>query len=151
MLKKLNMIFAAAMVAMFSVGALAQERKSNPDVPSHHATPIKNIEKVVGIWEASGIYKDGRDISNTDTVGLNTTFEFTRENKYISYSNNERIDSGAFKLNENHSLLYLESAAGHEVSEYKVSFSNDQMTLQPSSESADANAQKFRYVYQRKR
>ncbi|HEY0770062.1 MAG TPA: hypothetical protein VGD31_06980, partial [Sphingobacteriaceae bacterium] len=113
-------------------------------------TPTKNIEKVVGVWEVTGIFKGNKDITNTDTVGLNRSFEFTRENKYISYSDSEQIDSGAFKLNEVQNVIYLESASGNEVVEYKIRFDDNTMTLQPS-ESADAHAQRFRYVYTRKR
>jgi hypothetical protein len=120
------------------------------DVPINNETPIKNIEQVVGVWEVTGIFKGSKNITSTDTVSLNRSFEFTRENKYLSYSdNNEQIDSGAFKLNEAQQLLYLESATGNDVAEYKIQFEDNTMILQPT-ESANANDQRFRYVYTRK-
>jgi len=148
MFMKLNRIVAALVIGMMSLNAVAQEREKNKDIPVNNETPIKNIEKVVGVWEVAAIFKGNKDITSTDTVALNSKFEFSRENKYLSFSNNEQIDSGAFKLNENHSLLYLESASGHDVKEYRVEFKDDTMTLQPA-ESADAHAQRFRYVYRR--
>lgn len=123
--------------------------KDEKDIPINNETPIKNIEKVVGEWEVTGIFNGSKDITNTDTAGINRSFEFTRENKYNSYSENEQIDSGTFKLNEVQNTLYLESATGGDVTEYKIRFDDDTMTLQPS-ESGDANAQPFRYVYTRK-
>lgn len=123
--------------------------KDKKDIPINNETPTKNIEKVVGEWEVTGIYQGSKDITNTDTVGINRSFEFTRENKYISYTDNEQIDSGAFKLNEVQNVIYLESAAGGDVTEYKIRFDDNTMTLQPA-ESADAHAQRFRYVYTRK-
>ncbi|HEY0742645.1 MAG TPA: hypothetical protein VGD40_14330 [Chryseosolibacter sp.] len=123
--------------------------KDKKDIPINNETPTKNIEKVVGEWEVTGIFRGSKDITNTDTVGINRSFEFTRENKYISYAENEQIDSGTFKLNEVQNVIYLESATGGDVTEYKIRFDDNTMTLQPS-ESADANAQRFRYVYTRK-
>jgi hypothetical protein len=158
MSKNLHIVLCGTLLTMFSYGAFAQvnadkqarSNKSNPDIPVNNETPTKNIEKIVGVWEATGIFKGTKDITETDTVGLNRSFEFTRENKYMSYSDQEQIDSGAFKLNEVQNSIYLESAGGNEVAEYKVRFDNNTMTLQPA-QSADAHAQRFKYVYTRKR
>jgi hypothetical protein len=158
MFKKFHVLLFSFALSIFVQNAMAQEdEKNNPDratrdkgeAPVKNETPTKNIEKVVGAWEVSGIYKGTKNITNTDTVGLNRSFEFTRDNKFISYSDNEQIDSGYFKLNEVQNLIYLESAGGGEVTEYKIRFDNNTMTLQPA-ESADAHAQRFRYVYTRK-
>lgn len=152
------MLLFTLALGCFCQTAMAQENakdkkgysvKDKNDIPANNETPTKNIEKVVGEWEVTGIYKGSKDITNTDTVGINRSFEFTRENKYISYSDNEQIDSGAFKLNEVQNVIYLESSSGNDVAEYKIRFDNNTMTLQPS-ESADAHAQRFRYVYTRK-
>jgi hypothetical protein len=151
-----SILFSFVMCASAQT-AMAQENEKdkkdrttkNKDIPVNNETPTKNIEKVVGVWEVTGIYKGTKNITDTDTVGINRSFEFTRENKFISYSDSEQIDSGYFKLNEVQNLIYLESAVGNEVSEYKIRFDDNTMTLQPA-ESADAHAQRFRYVYTRK-
>jgi hypothetical protein len=158
MSKKLHIVLMGCALSVLSLSAMAQENekdnkysnKEKTDIPVNNETPTKNIEKVVGVWEASGIFKGTKDITDTDTVGLNRSFEFTRDNKYMSYSDNEQIDSGAFKLNEVQNTLYLESAGGNETAEYKIRFDNNTMTLQPA-QSADANTQQFKYVYTRKR
>ena len=160
MFNKFYVLFFSVALSGFVHNAMAQEDvKNNPDpdrsekdrreIPVHNETPTKNIEKVVGVWQVTGIFKGTKNITNTDTVGLNRSFEFTRENKFISYSDNEQIDSGYFKLNEVQNVIYLESAGGGDVAEYKIRFDNNTMTLQPA-ESADAHAQRFRYVYTRK-
>ncbi len=162
MSKRIHIILFAFACACTSYEASAQREdnaqgqdkkkysvKDKSDVPVNNETPVKNIEKVVGVWEVTAIYKGAKNITNTDTVGLNRSFEFTRENKYISYSDREQIDSGTFKLNEVQNVIYLESASGNDVVEYKLRFDENTMTLQPS-ESADANAQRFRYVYTKK-
>ena len=157
MFKKLYILLFAFALSAFGHIAMAQEDEKNRDraardkgqAPVNNETPTKNIEKVVGVWEVSAIYKGTKNITNTDTLGLNRSFEFTRENKFIGYSDNEQIDSGYFKLNEVQNVIYLESAGGADVIEYKIRFDNNTMTLQPT-ESADAHAQRFRYVYTRK-
>src|SRR5688572_30231775 len=110
------------------------KKKQNDDaINTKQKTPVKIIEYIVGTWEVEGIYKDKKDISNTDTVGSNQIIEFDREGRYVSRSGNEKLDSGIYRLNENHSILYLESQTGEEPVEWKVSFSQDgDMTLQPT-------------------
>jgi hypothetical protein len=157
MIKRWYMVLSVCALLGCATGATAQVerdrggdgKEKNKDIPTNNATPMKNIEKVVGTWEASGIFNGAKDLTDTDTVGINSSFEFTRENKYLSYSDREQIDSGTFKLNEVQNVLYLESAGGNEVAEYKIRFDDNTMTLQPM-QSADANAQRFRYVYTRK-
>lgn len=158
MFRKFHILFFSLALVAFVQNAMAQENEKNNkdksakdkrDIPVNNETPTKNIEKVVGTWEVTGIYKGTKNITDTDTVGLNRSFEFTRENKFISYSDSEQIDSGYFKLNEIQNVIYLESAGDNEVVEYKIRFDNNTMTLQPS-ESADAHAQRFKYVYTRK-
>src|SRR5688500_11663191 len=157
MLKKCQNLFLALVLSSLYTTAVAQDNaKDKKDntvkdkrVPVNNETPTKNIEKVVGTWEVTGIFSGTKNITSTDTAGINTSFEFTRENKFNSYSDNEQIDSGYFKLNEVQNVIYLDSATGNDVSEYKIRFDDNTMTLQPS-ESADAHAQRFRYVYTRK-
>src|SRR5688500_4028985 len=124
MFKKIHVLLFSLALCAFVQNATAQENeKSNKDrsskdkrdIPVNNETPTKNIEKVVGVWEVTGIYKGAKNITDTDTVGLNRSFEFTRENKFISYSDSEQIDSGYFKLNEVQNVIYLESAGSNEV------------------------------------
>jgi hypothetical protein len=159
MTNKLKTLLCTCLMTLCSLtGVVAQVERGNTgdvadkndkDAPVNNPTPVKIIEKVVGTWEASGIFNGNKNVTDTDTVGLNRSFEFTRENKYLSYSDREQIDSGTYKLNEVQNILYLESAAGNEVVEYNVSFDDETMTLQPTQSSA-ANSQRFRYVYTRK-
>lgn len=144
-------IFFLAALSLSTLSASAQEEQKRRDdnaINTRKKTPEKIIEHIVGTWEVEGIYKGKKDISNTDTVGANQTITFDRELKYVSYSNNERIDSGIYRLNENHSILYLESSTGHEPKEWNVSFTNNGMTLQPRE--TYPHAESFRYFYTRK-
>lgn len=125
-----------------------KKKRSAEAVHSEKEPPTKIIAAIVGTWDVEGIFKGDKDISNTDTVGTNQRIEFDREAKYISYSGNERIDSGTYRLNENHAILYLESATDQEPSEWNVTLSNNSLTLQPRG-AATSHAQSFKYIYTR--
>lgn len=125
------------------------KKKQNAEaIHSEKEPPTKIIAAIVGTWEVNGVYHGDKDITNTDTVGTNERMEFNREAKYMSYSGNERIDSGTYRLNESHAILYLESATGQEPSEWNVTLSNNNLTLQPRG-AATSHAQGFKYVYTR--
>jgi hypothetical protein len=145
-------IFCLAVLGFSALQVTAQEnerrKRDKNAINTNKKTPEKIIEHIVGTWEVEGIYKGNKDISDTDTVGANQTITFDRETKYVSYSGNEKIDSGMYRLNENHSILYLESAAGEEPSEWKISFTDNGMTLQPKE--TYPHAESFRYFYTRR-
>lgn len=150
----------SALLCLFSLSVSAQDdndytnnrgkKKQNEDaINTKQKTPVKIIEFIVGTWEVEGIFKDKKDISETDTVGSNQIIKFNREGRYVSHSGNEKLDSGIYRLNENHSILYLESETGEEPVEWKVTFSqNGEMTLQPTG--TYPHAESFRYIYTRR-
>ncbi|MFZ6010130.1 MAG: hypothetical protein ACOYXT_07240 [Bacteroidota bacterium] len=112
------------------------------------ATPIKNIERIVGQWSTQKVYKGTKEITHTDTVGMSRTFEFDREGRYISREGDYKIDSGAYRLNEVQSVLYLESVSGEKPTEWRISFAEGKMVLQPRDIAPEE--EKFRYVFVRK-
>ncbi|HEY9046949.1 MAG TPA: lipocalin family protein [Ohtaekwangia sp.] len=110
----------------------------------------KIIDLVVGTWQISQVYDGKKQItSNSDT--LVQTIEFTREAKYITRNNSQKIDSGLFRINENHKILYLESknSADGEARpvEWGLSLQNHILTL---SGRGSPHAERFKYIYTRK-
>jgi hypothetical protein len=102
-------------------------------------------ETIVGTWQVDEIFKGKKDISNTDTI-YNETLIFDNEGKYVTHGS-EKIDSGLYRLNENHSILYLESETEKNTTEWDISFSKGGMTLKPRV--AHAKAPGFKYTYTR--
>jgi hypothetical protein len=149
----IHILIVVSACCLFSFAALAQgdndytnnRKNKNTGAPAKQEPTEKIIERIVGTWEVDRIYKGNKDISNTDTVGSNQTLVFDTELKYVSYSENEKIDSGKYRLNENHSILYLESASGGEPHEWRVGFTGNGMTLQPIGNSP--HAANFKYFY----
>mgnify|MGYP003575669013 CR=1 FL=1 len=127
-----------------------KKEKSNENANNtKQETPVKVIEFIIGTWDIAAVYKNNKNITNEDTlVGL-SQIRFNGENQYTAYHEGQEVDSGTFRLNENHSILYLESRDGSEPQSWDVSFENNTMTLQPG-QTANAFDRSFRYVYTRR-
>lgn len=128
-----------------------ENRREKSDPPAEHPTLVKFIQRIQGSWELEAVYDGQKEVSGNDTVATAQEIVFTRENKYKRYSNNEQIDSGVFTMNENHSLVYLESKSGNETSAWTVTLNdqNDSMTMQQTQSTA-AHGKQFRFVYRKK-
>ena len=112
-------------------------------------TPTKIIEFIVGEWEAEEVYKGQKEVSDTDTLATDQIMAFDREGKYSISTGSGQIDSGSYRISEQHNILYLESAEHTSPpSEWRVTFSDDgKMFLRKRDE---ANMEDFKFVYRRK-
>jgi hypothetical protein len=124
-------------------------RKDDKAINTRQPTPTKIIEFIVGEWEAEDVYKGSQEVTNTDTLGTGDLIHFNREGQYTQYTGAEKLDSGSYRINEQHALLYLESADGSEPTTWKVNFSEDgRMYLRKRDDTAAAES--FKYVYRRR-
>ena len=152
---------AALMATSFSVSA-QQKRgdtdytnnrsrdKEKKDVPvnTEQATPVKIFEYIPGTWEISSVFRGAKEISGSDTLSSSQTLEFTHDGRYMSNSGTEQIDSGGFRLNEQHGVLYLDSDIHGTTSEWKIDFYRDgSMALQLKD--GVVHGERFRYIYKR--
>jgi hypothetical protein len=109
---------------------------------------VKIIEYIPGSWKIEHVYKGKEDVMETDTLAQSQTIEFNREGRYVSHTGAEKIDSGAYRINEDHAILYLASETNEKPVEWYVSFNDEgQMTLQMKD--TDKHSESFRYVYRR--
>jgi hypothetical protein len=112
--------------------------------------PAKTIENILGRWQLQKVYAGSREITsnpNSETSWI----EFSEDGKYVQQG--ETTDRGSFRLNENHSILYLESGEKsqqssavetHNLSEYAISINDGVLTMQSKEESPGT-----KYVYVR--
>jgi hypothetical protein len=127
----------------------AQQEKQKPEVNTKQKTPVKIIEMIVGTWKVNEIYRGNKEATGNDTTELNQVMEFNREGRYVTHNGTVKIDSGAYRLSEQHGILYLESEwQGKSPSEWNVSFKQNTMTLQQRGE--EPQARRLRYIYLRK-
>ena|SRR6186997_3680002 len=139
--KKLLLFFAFTFALGFQVSA----QRSND-------TPDKAIESIVGKWTLDKVYAGGREITSNPNAESRSGIEFNEDGTYISHGDSD--DRGSYRLNENQSVLYLESQEKSEttaavavprLTEYTITIKENVLTMVPKSE----NAGSTKYVYSR--
>ena len=125
----------------------------------------KFIERIAGQWTLQQIVDaEKRDVSNNanrkkaarandvETDQGNNAMqkiEFYDNARYRMNNATQAIDSGSYRLNEQHGILYLQSDLGDtEPSEWKIELDNRRLTL--TGRGGDA-ASRYRYVYNKSR
>ncbi|HTF17834.1 MAG TPA: hypothetical protein VK658_07165 [Chryseolinea sp.] len=138
----ITVLFTA--IALITTSAFAQE-KGGPD---------KKIETILGTWKVQKILSGKTEVAKNPTSGQ--WIEFRNDGKYVN--NATSVDSGSYRLNENHSLLYLESqlhasavATGPKIVEWAISLSDDKLTMQQKTNESNkkGHADIMKYVYVR--
>lgn len=159
-------IFTAAIVGLLSIttSSIAQDKRGDTDYTNNRSgnkknteqqvntkqeTPTKFIEYLPGVWTVEQVLRGNEDITGTDTLTRDERIEFNREGRFVRHAGNEQVDSGAYRLSEQHALLYLESEGREEKnSEYNIWFDSDgKMVLQPRN--TNNHAEQFKFVYRR--
>lgn len=120
----------------------AQDAKQVPD---------KIIDKIVGVWKIQKITAGKEEIAKNPTSGQ--WIEFRSDGTYLNQSTS--IDSGSYRINENSSIVYLESLVNNDpsknttkmVTEWTVSFANEGMIMQRRSTGKREHADKMKYFY----
>lgn len=123
-----------------------EENNDNSEVNTKQETPAKMIESLVGEWQIDRILNGEQNVTN-DQGGANQTLTFTNEARYIQRSGNQKVDSGAYRMNEQLNNLYLESETNEQPQEWEVAFESGTMTL---TRAAAGNTKgNLQYIYRR--
>jgi hypothetical protein len=111
----------------------------------------KAIEDIIGRWQLQKVYAGSREIT-TNPNSEGSWIEFNEDGTYRFQA--EDSDQGSYRLNENHSVLYLESDQKKEtasavtlqtLTEYNIVMRDGTLTMQPKSESSGST----KFVYTR--
>jgi hypothetical protein len=114
-------------------------------------TPDKRIESIIGKWQLQKVYAGSREIT-TNPNSEGSWIEFNEDGTYKQQA--EDGDQGSYRLNENHSVLYLESdqnketssaVSANDLTEYNIVMRDGMLTMQ----SKNSNAGSTKYVYVR--
>ena len=134
-------LFLIPFFALLTLSCQTENRQEagsdNANPPAEHETPPKLIDQLVGEWAI--------DSAGTNEQQANQRIVFTNEARYIMYSNQQKIDSGAYRMNEQLTNLYLESEMNEEPREYEVSISGNQMRLKPNQSQGQGQDQSAVY------
>ena len=116
------------------------ENNDNEEVNTRQETPVKMIELLVGEWQLEG---SGQQANTGERL------TFTEEARYVRHSGNQKLDSGAFRMNEQLRNLYLESEANEQPREFEITLQGDILTLTPKKANAADRGDTTSYTYRR--
>jgi hypothetical protein len=143
---KTNVLFPAllALLTLYScdVKKTVEQDEQKDEANTKKETPIKMIEYLVGEWELESPSDASQPGSQNDRL------IFTEEARYIVESGNQKIDSGAYRMNEQLRNLYFESETNERPREYEFEITENTMTLKPKNPQSGEEG-KTSYTYRR--
>jgi hypothetical protein len=123
-------------------------KSTNDGINSNEPTPVKLIDRIPGIWVIDQVTKNGNVISMEEAGVPNQPLEFARDGRYRHYTEKAKIDSGSYRINERQESLYFESDDQKKVTEWNVSFDEDNRMVMSK---ADSNSKEnLKYFYRKK-
>lgn len=128
----------------------AESKQQDVKVNTEYETPVKIMEFIYGTWTIEQVKRGQKDISASDTTSQEERIEFNPEGRYTSYSGNERIDSGAYRINEQQAILYMESETARNTSEWNVWF-KEEGTMTLKLRDGPNHGERFTYIYRKVR
>jgi hypothetical protein len=116
-------------------------------------TPDKIIDKVVGAWKIQKITSGKEEVAKNPTSGQ--WIEFRSNGTFLNQATS--IDSGSYRIDENQSIVYLESVVNKDpekttsnmITEWSIAFVNDAMIMQRRSTGKREHADRMKYFYTR--
>jgi hypothetical protein len=132
----------AIVLLLISCPLWAQDAKQVPD---------KIIDKIVGVWKIQKITAGKDEVAKNPTSGQ--WIEFRSDGTYLNHSTS--LDSGSYRINENSSIVYLESVVNDDpakktakmVTEWTVAFADEGMIMQRRSTGKREHVDKMKYFY----
>lgn len=135
----LSILFAGSV--QFVTNAQVQEQQPRQDsIPAQNPAAHKIMERLYGVWKTT----DTQSAQSANAEGQQS-IEFNPEAKYVMRRGNQVIETGSYRVNEQHSILYLENAnAPRKPSEWKMDFEGNNLIM--SARGSEARKQQ-RMVY----
>ena len=137
-----SILILSLVISLMSVQAFAQRASKEPTLTT---------ESIVGKWELQKVYAGSREISKNPNAAAKTWIEFKPDGTYEQSADDG--DKGTYRLNEDQSVVYLESSDRKQTSsvttvnslnEYSISVRDGVLTLQSKG---DDSAGSTKYVY----
>jgi hypothetical protein len=150
MKKGIAAVFCIFSLTCIFINAQSQDERSTekkPTVNTKQQTPTKIIAYIPGTWVVEHVFQGKKEITNADAFTGMKILEFNREGRYSS-SSAESLDSGAYRVNEEHSVLYLASGTNETPTEWNVSFDKNG-TMSLTSRNSGKKSESVTYVYRR--
>jgi len=146
-LRDLKRLMSLRVIVLFTALVWA----SCPAFAQEKGGPDKKIETLLGTWKIQKVLSGKTEVAKNPTSGQ--WIEFRNDGTYLNKATS--LDSGSYRLNENHSRLYLESkvnpGASNKIVEWNISLTNNSLTMQEKTNENDKskNPDKMKYVFVR--
>ena len=135
-------ICIASVLFLISFTLWAQDAKQVPD---------KITDKIVGAWKVQKITAGKDEVAKNPTSGQ--WIEFRSDGTYLNHSTS--IDSGLYRINEDPSIIYLESTVNKDpskkttnmITEWTIAFTDEGMIMQRRSTGKREHVDKMKYFY----
>lgn len=150
------------LIVLLSVVACGVSFAQTADDNPKNVDYKKFIERIAGQWtlqqivdverESSSKTKKGKDPQKTNDVETDqatnamSKIEFYDDARYRMNNSQQAIDSGSYRLNEQHGILYLESDNDQTPVEWKIQLQGKRLSL--TGRDGEATS-RYRYVYQK--
>ena len=115
---------------------------------SDEQTPVKMFDYITGTWTMNKVLRGSENVTSESGLGKAHRIEFTREGRYIRYSDMNQVDSGGYRVNEQQKSLYLDSESPGEPEEWNVSFMEDGL-MSMEIRNASSHGENITYLYKR--
>jgi hypothetical protein len=141
---KSNMLRFMLSFILSVVAAYAFAQKSSKE-------PTLATESIVGKWQLQKVYAGSREISNNPNATTQSWIEFKPDGTYEQSADDG--DRGTYRLNEDQSIVYLESSEEKQtksvttvnmLNEFELSIRDGVMVL---TAKGDGNSGSTKYVY----
>lgn len=116
------------LISLLTLQSCQRDNQQASEYPANteRQTPTKMIEYLVGQWQI-----DSAGNTTQQGQGQDQRMIFTQEARYMEYLGNQKVDSGAYRMNEQLNNLYLESEINANPREFEIKFDETKMTLKP--------------------
>ena len=125
MIKHIVLSIVLAGSVLFAATAQVQEQQPNQDpVPTKNPAAHKIMERLYGVWRTT----DAQSAQSANTQGPQS-IEFNPEAKYVMKRGDQVTETGSYRVNEQHSVLYLEGSNSKRPMEWKMEFEGNNLIL----------------------
>ena len=84
-------------------------------------------DKLPGVWMLEKVYEYNQDVTKKHNPMSNRWIEFNKDGTFISDGDPFGRNTGHWKIDPAHSILFIDSQTEDDDSEWKIAFTKDQM------------------------
>lgn len=120
--------------------------QAQDSIPAKNPPAIKLMELVLGSWQLTAVYANGKSVTAPDLLD-NTRIDFGTNGKYQRVSKGANPINDSYRVNEAHGILYLEAPGATNPEEWQLAFEGDGVMI--LKRRGIPRLSKYKFVYKR--